>query len=145
MSAASGTSLNRTTAQVSGEYAPAGGGIIRKTLAFSAAVASAVNQVIGVIPSNAIIVRGTAWVTTAFDGTTPTLNVGYAADSLGAAVANAYASALALPATTTPVAFDELAAATAKPRAVQTTVTANITYTTTTVGSCEIIIEYVNG
>lgn len=146
MSAASGTSLNRNTAQLTGEYAPGGGGIIRKTLAFSTAVASATNQTIGVIPSNAIILAGSGiFTTTAFNGTTPTLDIGYAADSAGVADPNAYASALALPATTTFVALDEIATATAVPRSVQTTVTAAITYTNTTAGSCEVLILYANG
>jgi hypothetical protein len=140
-----GTSLNNAPPNSSGEYSPGGTGTIRKTLAFNAAVASAVDQVIGVLPAGAAILSGGIWVNTAFNGTTPTLNIGYAADSLGAAVPAAYASALALPATTTFVPLDENTTVTAKPRALATTLTANITYTTTTAGSCDIIITYAAG
>lgn len=146
MPAPSGTSLNQGTVQATGEYAPAGGGVIRKTLAFSAAVPSATNVVVGTLPSNAILLPGAALTTTvAFNGTTPTINVGYAADAGGAAVANAYASAQAPPAIGVTTALNAVGTATAAPRAPVTTITANITYTTTTTGSAELVIPYVVG
>lgn len=141
----SGTTLNQNTVQETGEYAPNGVGTIRRTLAFSSAIPSATNVVIGTLPSNAVILSTSGlWTTTAFNGTTPTINVGYAADSLGAAAPAAYSAAQA----PTAIGFGVLnavAAAAAAPRAVPTTLTANITYTTTTVGSCEIIINYAMG
>ena len=140
----SGTSLNQNAAQKTGEYA-AGVGTIRRTLAFNAGIPSATNVIIGTLPNNAVIL-GTSglWTTTAFNGTTPTINVGYAADALGAAAPAAYSAAQA----PTAIGFgvlNAIGAAAAAPRPVPTTVTANITYTTTTTGSLEVVINYAIG
>lgn len=105
-----------------------------------------VSQTVGVIPANAALITGAGvWVTTDLDGTTNTLDVGYAADSLSSSDVNAYATALALPLTTGGfVPFDELVAATgvtAKPRSVDTTVIATFTGTATT-GAIDICIPF---
>lgn len=107
-----------------------------------------VSQTLGTLPANAALVGGAGgvWVTTDLDGTTNTLDVGYAADSLSTSDVNAYATALALPLTTGGfVPLDEIVAATgvtAKPRSVDTTVIVTFTGTATT-GGIDVIMAYV--
>jgi hypothetical protein len=101
---------------------------------------------VGVLPANAAIVGGGGvWVSTDLGGTTNTLDIGYAADSLSSADADAYATALALPLTTGGfVPLDEIVAATGRtaiPRSVDTTVTATFTGTATT-GVVDICIPF---
>src|SRR5262245_44642025 len=117
---------------------------LRKTIDLSAGgLAAGTPIVVGVIPANAIVTGGGVQTGTAFNGTTPTIDIGYAADSAGVADPNAYASALAVSAATGYVALDELATTTAKSRAVDTTVTATITGAGTTTGVCDVVITYV--
>lgn len=101
---------------------------------------------IGTLPANAVLVTGSgAWVTVDLGGTTNTLEVGYAADTLSTADADAYASAIALPITTGGfIAFDEIGATglTGRARAVDTAITATFTGTATT-GQIDLILAYV--
>jgi hypothetical protein len=100
-------------------------------------------QTIGVLPANAQIVPGSVLsISTLFNGTTPNLDIGYAADSLGVADPNAYGSAIVLTATGV-LALDEVAAATSLPRSVDTTVTATVTGAGNTTGAAEVILGYV--
>lgn len=98
------------------------------------------------LPANAAVIPGSGvWVTANFGGTTNTLDIGYAADSLSTADGDAYATALVMPLTTAGfVAFDEIAAGgiTARPRSVDTALTATFTGTSTT-GAVDIVIAYV--
>jgi hypothetical protein len=118
---------------------------LRKTIDLSTggvAVGSAIT--IGVIPANAqVVVGGGIVVVTGFNGTTPTIDIGYAADSAGAADPNAYASALSLATAAGLVALDELAAATAAARSVDTTVTATVSGTGTTTGVVNVFLSYI--
>lgn len=99
----------------------------------------------GKIPANADLVTGSGvWIVNDLGGTTNTLDVGYAADTLGTADGDAYASAIALPITTGGfIAFDEIGATgiTGRPRAVETALTATFTGTATT-GVVDIIVAY---
>jgi len=112
------------------------GGLIT-TVAFS----------LGTLPANAAVISGGGvWVSTDLNGTTNTLDIGYAADTLSSADADAYATALALPLTTGGfVPLDEIVAATGRtaiPRAVDTALTATFTGTATT-GVVDICIPFV--
>jgi hypothetical protein len=99
-------------------------------------------QTIGVLPANAQIIPGSVLsISTLFNGTTPNLDIGYAADSLGVADPKAYGSAIVLTATGV-LALDELAAATSLPRNGETTVTATVTGAGNTTGAAEVIIPY---
>ena len=105
-----------------------------------------VSFTIGVLPANAAVVSGGGvWVSTDLDGTTNTLDVGYAADTLSSSDVNAYSTALALPLTTGGfVPLDEILAATGRtaiPRSVDTTIIATFTGTATT-GQIDICIPY---
>lgn len=106
---------------------------------------SGVQVEVGTIPANAIVLgAGTGlYVGTDLNGTTNVLNVGFTADSLGAATTNAYASSMSLPITTGGhyTALDELANAGARPRAVDTNIVATWTGTATT-GEFTVIIAY---
>lgn len=118
---------------------------IRKTVNFASQPANAAFE-IGTIPANAIVIGDAIYVSTTPSGTTNTLNIGYASDSLSTADADAYASALALPITTSPgrIPFDELTntALSAKKRSVDTTLTATRSGTGTT-GIIDIVVTYV--
>ncbi len=121
---------------------------LRKRVSIGGAggLVTTVSQTVGVIPANAAIVSGGGvWVTTDLDGTTNTLDIGYAVDSLSSSDVNAYATALALPLTTGGfVPLDEIVAATgvtAKPRSVDTTIIATFTGTATT-GAVDICIPF---
>lgn len=99
-----------------------------------------------VIPANAAIIPGGGfWVTTNFDGTTNTIDIGYAADGLSTADPDAFATLLAVPVTTGGfVALDEIASTggPARVRTVDTNLTATFTGTATT-GAIDIIVPYV--
>jgi hypothetical protein len=102
---------------------------------------------LGVIPANAAIVGGGGvWQTVDPGGTTNTLDIGFAADSLSSADPNAYATALTLAVTTGGfIPLDEIVAATGRtaiPRSVDTKITATFTGTATT-GQVDICIPYV--
>src|SRR5262245_18710026 len=116
---------------------------LRKTIDLSTgglAVGTAI--VVGVIPAGAVVTHGGVITTTGFNGTTPTIDVGYAADSAGVADPNAYASALSVAAAAGLLTLDELATATAAPRSVDTTVTATISGSGTTTGVCVVVLTY---
>jgi hypothetical protein len=106
-----------------------------------------VSQTLGVLPANAAIISGGGvWQITDLDGTTNTLDIGYAVDSLSASDVNAYSTALALAITTGGfVPMDELVAATgvtAKPRSVDTTVIVTFTGTATT-GAIDVCVPFI--
>lgn len=114
---------------------------LRKTVTFN----DGTNVVtVGVMPSGAMVVGGGVHVSTNFGGTA-TVNVGYAADSLSTSDPDAYASSLAIGTTAGFVALDELAnaSASAKPRSVDTTVTATMAGATGTTGSMDVIVTYI--
>lgn len=107
---------------------------------------STVSQTLGVLPANAAVIGGGGvWQITDLDGTTNTLDVGFAVDSLSSSDVNAYATALAITITTGGfVPFDEIVAATgvtAKPRTVDTTVIVTLTGTATT-GAIDVCMPY---
>jgi hypothetical protein len=113
---------------------------LRKTLNFNSAPASAVDIVVGVLPPNAILTGSSGvWITTAFNGTGPLINVGVTGSP--ALFASALvASAIGLQ------AFDDVALATAVPVATKRTVTANFTFTgVPTTGSAEIFVAFIPG
>lgn len=101
---------------------------------------------IATIPANAVMLSTSgAYITVDLNGTTNTLDVGYAADTLGTAVGNAYASAIALATTGGGlIAFDEIGSTgiTGRPRAVDTAITATFTGTATT-GQIDLIVSYI--
>lgn len=80
--------------------------VVRKSITF----ADTAQFTITGIPAGANVIGGQITVTTAFDGTTPTLHVGYS-DSTGSNV-SAYASAIV---TTASTVFDDVLTAGAKP------------------------------
>lgn len=118
----------------------------RLNIGQSGGLITTVAKAIGTLPANAVMVAPSgAYVTVDLGGTTNTLEVGYAADTLSTADADAYASAIALPITTGGfIAFDEIGAtgATGRPRSVDTAITATFTGTATT-GQIDLIIAYV--
>lgn len=97
------------------------------------------------LPANAAVTSASGvWVTVDLGGTTNTLDIGYAADTLGTEDINAYMSTGALPITTGGwVAMDEIAATgfTARPRTVDAALTATFTGTATT-GQIDIVVGY---
>jgi hypothetical protein len=112
----------------------------------SGGLITTVSSTVGVIPANAAVISGGGvWVSTDLDGTTNTLDIGYAVDSLSSSDVNAYATALALPLTTGGfVPLDEIVAATGRtaiPRSVDTTIIATFTGTATT-GVIDICIPF---
>lgn len=133
------TSLNNSTPARDATYQLAH--YLRKTITF----ADGTNVVtVGTLPANALVIGGGAHVSTTFAGTA-TLNVGYAADTLSTADADAYASALVIGTTVGFNALDELnnAAQSAKPRSVDTVVTATMAGATATTGTMDVIVLYV--
>jgi hypothetical protein len=97
--------------------------------------------VIGGIPPNALITGGQVVVNTAFDGTTPVINVGYS-DPTGSNAA-AYASAMAIAATGSTI-LDDMLLAPALPLSRATNVTATIPAAAgNTVGSADVLIKFV--
>jgi len=109
-------------------------------------LATTVSKTVGVIPAGAAIIPGGGvWVTTDLDGTTNSIDIGYAADTLSSSDVNAYATAMLLPLTTGGFApLDEIVLATgstARPRNNPTTVIATFTGTATT-GAVDICIPY---
>lgn len=119
----------------------------RFTIGGSGGMATTVSQTVGVLPANAAVISGGGvWQINDLDGTTNTLDIGYAVDSLSSSDVNAYSTALALAITTGGfVPFDEIVAATgvtAKPRSVATTVIATFTGTATT-GVFDVIVPFV--
>ena len=96
-------------------------------------------QVLGVLPSNAAVLTSSAvWVTTAFNGTTPVVNVGIAGTPAMFASAMTLAAAASLP-------FDDVALAAAVPAAASRNCVCTLTGTTVTTGSCEVIVNYAIG
>src|SRR5262249_16302061 len=91
---------------------------LRKTVTFRQ---NGADVEIGPSPANSWVAGGVA-VSTIFQGTA-IIDVGYASDSLGAKVGQAYASALSIGTTAAFVALDELnnAGASGKSRAIDTT------------------------
>jgi hypothetical protein len=102
---------------------------LRKRVSFDDA---SLGGIVGILPANAIILRGNVYVFTAFNA--GTLDVGAQGTS-----ANTFASALALAQAIVP--FDDLAIGNAR-RAADTTVTFARS-ATATAGEAEIIVEYV--
>lgn len=136
------TSLNTTSAARDANYQLVH--YIRKAINVTSVPTGTVVTV-GKIPANALVLANVSgiYVNVEFTGTTNALNVGYAEDALGTADADAYATAVVLPITTAGhyLAFDETAASTARPRAIDTTITATWTGTATT-GGFEVVIGY---
>lgn len=97
--------------------------------------------VIGAIPAGALITGGQLTVRTAFDGTTPTANVGYT-DATGTS-ASAFASALAITATGSQI-LDEILTATALPLSRATNVTVTLPAAAgNTVGVADVLLKFV--
>ena len=118
---------------------------LRKTIDVgSVATGTLVN--IGSIPSGAMLVTGTGVIVTTDltgGGTTNTVNVGYADSGSGSTDVDAYATALALTTTTGGfTAADELGTNTARPRSVDTVVTATWTGSATT-GVFDVVVAFV--
>lgn len=140
------TSLNNTNSARDAGYQLVH--FLRKRLNVAAdGLVTTVPKALGLtLPANAAIVPSSGvWVTTNFGGTTNTLDIGYAADATSTADGDAYATALVMPLTTAGfVPFDEIAAGgiTARPRTVDTALTATFTGTSTT-GAVDIIVAYV--
>jgi|SRR5262245_40477305 len=116
---------------------------LRKTISPATTPTTTV-VVVGTIPANAIVLSSSGvYVTTDLNGTTNVLQIGYAADTLGSADPDAYATNLALATTTGGfVAVDEVTTSTARPRAVDTVITATWTGTATT-GAFDVVIGYI--
>jgi hypothetical protein len=111
---------------------------LRKKLVF----ADGANVItVGVVPAGALIISGGAFVTTAFNGTTPTLNVGHA--DLPTPDPDAFATAIVLSALGY-IAFDEIAAAANTRVNSERTVTATMTLSAATAGEAEVIVLFVN-
>ena len=110
---------------------------LRKRITFAD---TGVVKTVGVIPAKALIVGGGIFVTTAFNGTGMTANVGNA-DSTP--VAAAYASAISIAALGY-IALDELAAVTNTRSTVERTITVTVTATGATTGDAEVIVLFVN-
>jgi hypothetical protein len=104
--------------------------------------ASPATGVLGSIPAGAAVVGGGVFVSTAFSATA-TVDVGYAADSLGAAAPTAYASAIDVTALGY-LPLDELANAggSSKPRTVDTQLTYRIN-NAPAAGAADIIVLFV--
>jgi len=102
---------------------------------------------VGVLPAGANVLSGGTGLYFNADfsgaGTSGVIDVGFAADSVSTADGNAYVTTVNTPATTAGyfIAFDELATTTARPRAVDTTVTATWTGAGTT-GEVVVIVAY---
>jgi hypothetical protein len=144
MTVPSGTSLNSQPAVLDGSYTPSGIGTMRKRLGVSDVGAGAQSGeiLIGVLPANAIVLSTSyVQVTTAFNGTTPTLNVGVAGSP------NIFASALAVTATGSQP-FDDVALAAANE---SLTANRNLVATignaggSTTTGSLDIVVVFATG
>jgi hypothetical protein len=113
--------------------------IIRATIDFSKVGGAAV--VLGGIPPYAVLTGGQVTVNTAFNGTTPTVNIGYS-DATGSS-ASAYASAMAIAATGSTI-FDDVLLASALPLSRATNVTATLPAAAgNTAGSMDIIVKFV--
>jgi hypothetical protein len=110
---------------------------LRKRVTFSQ-VGTAVT--VGVLPARALVVGGGIFVTTAFNGTGMTANVGHADAT---AVPAAFASAISVAALGY-IAFDELAAVTNTRSTGERTVTVTVTATAATTGDAEVIVLFVN-
>ena len=111
--------------------------VLRKRITF-AQVGAAV--VVGVLPARALVIGGGIFVTTAFNGTTMTANVGHA-DATPAPAA--FGSALSVAALGY-IALDELAAVTNTRSTGERTVTVTVTATGATAGDAEVVILFVN-
>ena len=99
--------------------------------------------VIGAIPANALVTGGQLSVGTAFNGTTPTINVGNINQATGTATAAAYASAMSLAAQGTTL-LDDIGLASALPATAPLTITATLPAAAgNTVGSADIVLKYV--
>lgn len=110
---------------------------LRKKITFAN---NATTVVVGVVPPKALVIGGGIFVTTAFNGTTPTANVG-AVDST--TVAAAFASAISVAALGF-IALDELAAVTNTRVNVERSITVSVTAAGGTTGEAEVIILVVN-
>lgn len=95
---------------------------------------------VGVLPARALVVGGGVFVTTAFNGTGMTANVGHA-DATPAPAA--FASAITVAALGY-IALDELGAVTNTRSTVERTVTVTVTATGATTGDAEVIVLFVN-
>jgi hypothetical protein len=90
-----------------------------------------------------MVTGGQLAVTTAFNGTTPTVNIGNINQSTGVAAASAYASAMALGATGTTL-LDDIGLASALPSTSALTVTATLPAAAgNTAGSAEVVIKFI--
>ena len=113
--------------------------IIRATLGPNNVGGAAV--VLGGIPPFAVVTGGQVTVNTAFNGTTPTVNVGYS--DATSSNASAYASAMAIAATGSTL-LDDVLLASALPLSRATNVTATLPAAAgNTAGSCDVIIKFV--
>ena len=115
--------------------------IIRATVTSANVGGAAV--VLGAIPTNALVTGGQLSVTTAFNGTTPTINVGNINQATGTATAAAYASAMALGAQGTTL-LDDIGLASALPASAPLTITATLPAAAgNTTGSADVLIKFV--
>ena len=72
------TTLNNAVQVRTGEYHPTHGVIHKNFTWRDSTAALGTEQVIGVLPANAVVTSGVVWVRTLFNGTTPTISIGLA-------------------------------------------------------------------
>lgn len=112
---------------------------IRKTV--TTADVGGAPVIVGGIPAGALLTGGQISVTTAFNGTTPTANVGYS-DATGSN-ASAYASAMAIGATGT-AALDDIGLASALPLSRATNITCTLPAAAgNNAGSADVVIKFI--
>lgn len=130
-----GTSLNNALPVPDNRY-PLGVGTMRATI--TGAMAKGAEIPIGVLPANAALIGGSVAIVVVFNGTTPTMDIGFAGS---AALNDDIASALVLTALAN-LALDDLAAAGAIPSASNRVVTVKLTGAGNTLGQAEVTILY---
>jgi hypothetical protein len=132
-----GTSLNEVAREHDAVYAAGVGGVgvYRKTLTFTNQGGGEV--LLGNLPTNAIVTSGSGvWVTTAFNGSSPVINVGVAGTPA------MFGSQLPLTAPAF-IPFDDFALAAAAPVSTARNLVATIGGSGATIGSCEIVVGIV--
>ena len=111
--------------------------VLRKKITVADGTAAVV---VGAVPAGALVIGGGVFVITAFNGTTPTINVGHADATPQAA---AFASALVISALGY-IAFDDLAATLNTKPTVERIITATMSLTAATTGEAEVIVLVCN-
>lgn len=126
------TSLNNVAAHRDGSYHPTHG-IVHRNVTFNDVGDGEI--VIGELPANAAVTAGHVWIKTAFNGTTPVINVGVAGTPAMFASALALGAVVALP-------FDDILLAAAVPTGAKRNIVVTLTGTTVTVGSADVFLEF---